>query len=134
MRIDHLSILNYRTLVDCSIDFPHYYSAISGKNNAGKSNLLRALRAFFIEDEFDPFGETDATSVSHKADYPLWKRKDDHKEPIQFTMRIRVHKHRDEGLYKFIQTFLSFTCDDEELVLEFGLAVRNLSVVYREVD
>lgn len=121
MRIDHLSAVNYRTLVDCSIDFPDYYSAISGKNNAGKSNLLRVMRAFFIEeDEFDPYGG-DVTSVSHKADYPLWKRKDDKKEPIQFLMRIRVHKHRDEGLFKFVQTFLSLSCADEDLILEFGL-------------
>lgn len=121
MRIDHLSVKNYRTLVDCSIDFPDYYLAISGKNNAGKSNLLKVMRAFFVEeDDFDPYGG-DATSVSHKADYPLWKRKDEPKEAIQFSMRIRVHKHRDEGLFKFVQTFLALQCKDDELVLEFGL-------------
>jgi AAA15 family ATPase/GTPase len=121
MRIDHISATNYRTLVDCSIDFPDYYSAISGKNNAGKSNLLKVLRAFFIEsDDSDPYGE-DVTSVSHKKDYPLWKRKDETKEPIRFEICIRVHKHRDEGLYKFVQTFLSLSCADDDLILEFGL-------------
>lgn len=122
MRIEHLSVKNYRTLVDCSIDFPDYYSAISGKNNAGKSNLLKVMRAFFVEeDDFDPYGG-DVTSVSHKVDYPLWKRKDDPKEKIEFSMRIRVHRRRDEGLFKFVQTFLSLTCDEDELILNFGLA------------
>lgn len=121
MRIDHLSVKNYRTLAGCSIDFPDYYSAISGKNNAGKSNLLKVMRAFFVEeDEFDPYGG-EMTSVSHKTDYPLWKRKDDQKEPIQFSMHIRVHKRRDEGLFKFVQTFLNFPCEEDDLVLEFGL-------------
>lgn len=121
MRIDHLSVKNYRTLVDCSIDFPDYYSAISGKNNAGKSNLLKVMSAFFIEeDEFDPYAG-EIMSVSHKADYPLWKRKDEQKDQIHFSMRIRVHKHKDEGLFKFVQTFLSFSCADEDLTLEFGL-------------
>ena len=128
MRIDHLSVKNYRTLVDCSIDFPDYYSAISGKNNAGKSNLLKVMRAFFVEeDDFDPYGG-DVTSVSHKADYPLWKRKDDPKEPIEFSMRMRVHRHRDEGLFKFVQTFLSLTCDQDELVLEFGLVFEEKAI------
>lgn len=127
MRIDHLSVKNYRTLVDCSIDFPDYYAAISGKNNAGKSNLLRVMRAFFVEeDDFDPFGG-EVTSVAHKADYPLWKRKDESKDPIQFFMRIRVHKHRDEGLFKFVQTFLAFSCAEDDLVLEFGLTFNEKS-------
>lgn len=121
MRIEHISVKNYRTLVDCSINFPDYYSAISGKNNAGKSNLLRVMRAFFTdEDEFDPFGG-ESTSISHKNDYPVWKRKDETKEPIVFLMRILVHKNRDEGLFKFVQTFLSLICDADDLILEFGL-------------
>lgn len=127
MRIDHLSVKNYRTLVDCSIDFPEYYSAISGKNNAGKSNLLKVMRAFFIEEDvFDPYGG-EVMSVVHKTDYPLWKRKDEIKDPIQFKMRIRVHRHKDEGLFKFVQTFLSFTCSEDDLVLEFGLTYKDKS-------
>jgi putative ATP-dependent endonuclease of the OLD family len=128
MRIEHLCVSNYRTLVDCAIDFPDYYSAISGKNNAGKSNLLNAMRAFFVDDDtYDPFG-SEVASISHKLDYPLWKRRDETKATIAFAVRIRIHRRRDEGMFKFVQTFLAFTCNEEDLVLEFRLEFHENSV------
>jgi predicted ATP-dependent endonuclease of OLD family len=121
MRIQDITVNNYRTLVDCSVNFPDYYSAISGKNNAGKSNLLRVMRAFFVdEDEYNPFG-AEMTSVSYKSDYPLWKRKEEKKESIRFSICISVNKNHDEGFYKFVQTFLGLEYDCENLKLEFGL-------------
>ena len=44
MFINKLSAKNFRTLEDFSICFNNYYTAISGRNNAGKSNVLRAIR------------------------------------------------------------------------------------------
>lgn len=121
MRIENISVKNYRTLVDCQIKFPDFYSAISGKNNAGKSNLIKVIRSFFVvDDEFDPFS-TDTTSVSFKQDYPLWKKRDEQKNPIEFILTIRVDKIRDEGFYRFVQTFLQLECNDPDLVLDFGV-------------
>ena len=121
MRIESVEIRNYRTFDQCEVSFPDYYTALSGKNNAGKSNLLRVIRAFFFDAEtYDPItGET--TEVNHKADYPLWKKKDEKKENICFRLKLRIHKERDQGLYKFVQTFLNSTCEEEEMTLELGM-------------
>ncbi len=94
---------------------------------------MKVMRAFFVEDDgYDPF-DTEATSVSHKSDYPLWKRQDEVRLPIEFSMRVRVHKLRDEGLFRFVQTFLSFTCEEDDIVLEFSLTFNNKSIepIYR---
>ena len=44
MFIRTIEVSNYRTLENFSINFNGYYTAISGKNNAGKSNVLRAIK------------------------------------------------------------------------------------------
>jgi putative ATP-dependent endonuclease of the OLD family len=43
MKIRELSLKNYRSFEDCTIQFEDYYTAICGKNNSGKSNILRAV-------------------------------------------------------------------------------------------
>lgn len=44
MFIKSLEASNFRTLENFNVVFNGYYTAISGKNNAGKSNILRAIR------------------------------------------------------------------------------------------
>ena len=44
MKIRQIEIENYRTIERTVIDFPTYYTAICGKNNSGKSNIVKALR------------------------------------------------------------------------------------------
>ena len=47
MRITKLYIQNFRSIENLSLDFPHFYTAICGKNDAGKSNVIRVLRLLF---------------------------------------------------------------------------------------
>lgn len=48
MKLRHLRVHNYRSIIDADIEI-HDYTMIVGANNAGKSNLLAALRAFYEE-------------------------------------------------------------------------------------
>ncbi len=48
MKLRHLRVQNYRSIIDADIEI-HDYTMIVGANNAGKSNLLAALRAFYEE-------------------------------------------------------------------------------------
>lgn len=71
MRITNLDIENYRTFENVQIEFKGFYSAICGQNDAGKSNIVRVLRAVLREDNIL------ATSLRrHKVsvlrDYPKW--------------------------------------------------------------
>ncbi|MDR1145831.1 MAG: ATP-binding protein [Verrucomicrobiales bacterium] len=122
MHIDSVTIDNYRTFDNCVISFLDTYTAISGKNNAGKSNLLRVIQSFFvndIDDEFDPFSEQ-SNFIDFKSDYPIWKGASGIKNPIKFSITLRIHKNRDEGLFKFVTTFLQEECKEEEFTLVLG--------------
>ncbi len=46
MKLRRLRIHNFRSIIDADIEM-HDYTMIVGANNAGKSNVLVALRAFY---------------------------------------------------------------------------------------
>lgn len=46
MKLRHLRIHNFRSIVDADIEV-HDYTMVVGANNAGKSNIISALRAFY---------------------------------------------------------------------------------------
>lgn len=104
MRISAIKIQNFRTLENCTIEFESFYTALSGKNNSGKSNVINAIRLFLHEEDYYPFVESN--DVSYKVDYPKWKPKDV-REPILFEVGLTVDREQDAGLFRFISTFVS---------------------------
>ena len=46
MKLRRLHIHNFRSVIDAEVEI-HDYTMIVGANNAGKSNALAALRAFY---------------------------------------------------------------------------------------
>ena len=46
MKLHRLSVQNFRSIINADVEI-HNYTMIVGANNAGKSNLLAALRAFY---------------------------------------------------------------------------------------
>lgn len=66
MKLREIRIHNYRSVIDVCID-AHDYTLLVGANNAGKSTVLNALRAFYDDikwsaDDFPKFGASDAES------------------------------------------------------------------------
>jgi len=66
MKISRIRIHNYRSIIDSEIE-AHGYLMLVGANNAGKSNVLNALRAFYddlkwSEDDFPKRGANDDQS------------------------------------------------------------------------
>ncbi|MBP0597262.1 AAA family ATPase [Herbaspirillum sp. LeCh32-8] len=66
MKIRQLRIHNFRSIIDADIEV-HDYTMLVGANNAGKSNLFCALRAFyedikFSADDFPKVGTSDQES------------------------------------------------------------------------
>ena len=58
MRLHSLIAKNYRTLHDITLAFPMNYCAVSGRNNAGKSCVIRLLSALFgISDRYPWIGD-----------------------------------------------------------------------------
>jgi putative ATP-dependent endonuclease of the OLD family len=116
MKIAKIKILNYRSIGSLELKFPTYYSAISGKNNAGKTNLIRALRSVFKEEYvYFRIGEDE---INYKRDFPLWKTKEEHKsESVEIEVELTVNKELDSSLYNFILALTSRTTTSPEIAL-----------------
>jgi putative ATP-dependent endonuclease of the OLD family len=104
MQIKSLKIENYRSIQNLELSFSDYYVALSGKNNSGKSNVIRALRTFFSEDT--PFTFYEKLKIDAAADKPKWLAKDA-TEDIRLTISLLIFQKKDGGLFRFITEFLS---------------------------
>ncbi len=124
MKIKELELTNFRSFEHCVVQFDDYYSAISGKNNAGKSNIIRALKILFGYNEyFDPFLES-GESVSFEFDYPKWLHNKDQGEKRIMTIRanLSLSAVRDETLFKVVKTFYEEQVGDlDSLSLDISL-------------
>jgi energy-coupling factor transporter ATP-binding protein EcfA2 len=100
MRLLSLEVSNYRTLEDVTLQFPNYYTAICGKNNSGKSNVIRVMRFLFGSPEAFPFA--DEIEITTKSDFPAWKKNDGVKDAITIKCKLEVHREWDRGLVEFV--------------------------------
>ena len=94
MFVKSLSIQNYRTLENIQLSFSEYYTAISGKNNAGKSNIIRAIRCM-LGDNFRIrlFGEGIlGGGIEWKDDITSWVKDKDAELKITITFIHTKHK------------------------------------------
>ncbi|MBW4039689.1 MAG: ATP-binding protein [Acidobacteria bacterium] len=107
MRISEVRIQNYRTITNLSIKFPKYDTAICGKNDAGKSNIIRVLRSAFQKPDRMFFMPDPDISV--KDDFTKWRQKDvpASERFIQVDFVLQISQADDEGLHLFLVTYLS---------------------------
>lgn len=104
MRLTKLNIKNFRTVEELTVNFPTHYSAICGKNDSGKTNVLLAIRSVFGADDSDPFiREYD---ISFEEDLPQWTGKDSKERVIEITLELSVDPDSDNGLHSFLITYL----------------------------
>jgi predicted ATP-dependent endonuclease of OLD family len=107
MRLVSLSINNYRSIEDLTLSFPTYYSAICGKNDSGKSNVLRTIRSFFPQQGPRFFVRQEA--VSFKEDLPKWITKDAKDRRITIELHVEANPERDSGLHEFLVSYLNLS-------------------------
>lgn len=105
MIIKRLKTKNYRSLEDLEINFNPYYNALSGKNNSGKSNVIRALLTFLTYD-FRFLREYSENVIHYASDYPTSKKRDKVKEEIQVEIELELDETLDAGLFKFIKELI----------------------------
>jgi len=117
MKLVQLQILNYRSIDNLVLHFPTFYSAICGKNNSGKTNVLRALRTIF--DDASVFDRE--FSLSFKEDLPKWGGKEKEKDrKIEITLSFEVDPEKDAGLYRFLTTYLKLEVSGSPLAVELS--------------
>lgn len=105
MHLNKMTIQNYRTFESAELNFRSYYTAICGQNDAGKSNIVRALRSIIKTSE-NKFGFSKDQEINIKKDYPKWIEKDSSLRQVKICFDFSVCKNNDTGLYRFIIDYL----------------------------
>ncbi|MGN6341195.1 MAG: ATP-dependent nuclease [Ginsengibacter sp.] len=109
MKIKDIHLKNFRSFDDCLIQFEDFYTAICGKNNSGKSNIIRAILNVLER----PMPSRNR--INFNSDFPVWKTKSI-KENIELTIRIQLDCAADIGLIKFLQVFLQEKTEEKQTI------------------
>jgi len=116
MKISNLTLTNFRSIEELSVDFPSFYTAISGKNNSGKSNLLRVLKVLFEPERRFRYRDNDINFPQH---FPAWKAKDS-TETIKFSLKLEVDRVRDAAVFKLADEFFKVDAAIQSIELNFS--------------
>ena len=117
MKIEKIEINNFKTLENVEISFDGYFSAISGKNNAGKTTVIKAIKSIFrgVKKEFSFFDDNDELTYSESK--TQWVKTN---EDIKLIYCLTVSKDEDPGLHSFVKKIAEL----EGLNSEFKLKVQ----------
>lgn len=99
MKLLALKAKNYRTLEETNLSFSKNYCSISGRNNAGKSCVIRPLSALFRKGGIFPWISEDYR-FDYKEDKTQWIKQN---SPIEVTYSLELTKDDDPALISFIE-------------------------------
>lgn len=98
MKILKIHAENFRTLKNIEIKFVSDYCTLSGKNNAGKSTVVKIIE-HFLEDQEAHFYRDERT-IDYHRDSTQWE-----KGAIRIGVDIQLHRDDDSELYYFVNNF-----------------------------
>lgn len=124
MKIDKVEIKNFRTLENIKVSFDGYFSSISGKNNAGKTSIVKAIRSIFKErlGEFSIFEEDE--NITYSRSRTQWAAKG---SPIELKYHLTVTIEADPGFHNFVKKIAEY----ESLPNAFKITV---DVIFEEKE
>lgn len=105
MRLKSITTKNYRTLHDLTLSFSNNYCTISGRNNAGKSCVIRLLSALFRARARFPW-QIDESGLDYKDDKTQWVKD---AAPIFIQFSLEITRDEDPALISFIEKIASKT-------------------------
>lgn len=111
MRLAAISTKNYRTLEDITLRFSPNYCTVSGRNNAGKSCVIRLLSVLFRPRSFLPWSEED---FDYDEDKTQWVKQP---EPIEVTYLLTITRDEDPALVSFIEKIADKSIDTPSVPL-----------------
>ena len=82
MKLKHITIHNFRGIIDASMNF-HDYALLVGANNGGKSTVIDCIRAFYEKDGF---------KFKQESDFPL-KGTTDEESWVELTFLLNDAEH-----------------------------------------
>lgn len=101
MKICSIEARNFRTLENISLDFNHNYCAISGKNNAGKTAVVKLIR-LFLENKDDDRLYMYNDRVSFARDSTQWAST---AAQIEVKVQLQLDRIDDSEVFFFVETF-----------------------------
>lgn len=121
MKIDKIVINNFKTLENVTIDFDGYFTAISGKNNAGKTSVIKSIRNLLKGQQREYAFFDDNEDLSHSNSRTQWAKEN---AEIKFEYFISVTKEADPGLYSFVKKIAEIEELDEEFKVKVSVSLR----------
>jgi AAA15 family ATPase/GTPase len=103
VKLSKLVAQNYRTLQDIELTFAKNYCTLSGRNNAGKSCVIRLLSALFRAHVASPW-RGDQIRLDYKEDKTQWVKAP---LPIIIDYTLTLIKDEDPALISFIERIAS---------------------------
>lgn len=107
MRLRSITTKNYRTLQDLTLSFSNNYCTISGRNNAGKSCVIRLLSGLFRAQTRYPW-QAHESGFDYKDDKTQWVKDT---SPIVASFILDITRHDDPALVSFIEKIASRKID-----------------------
>lgn len=126
MQITNVTAKNYRTLHDFEINFANGYCAISGRNNCGKSTVLKVIEYFLKGKDQNSYFYRDDNSIKFDRDKTLWSDPDS----IDISITIKLSLESDSEIFSFIGKFSEDVGDKSQI----DLKVRAVSVPDMEIS
>ena len=121
MQLAAITTKNYRTLEDITLDFSQNYCTISGRNNAGKSCIIRLLSALFRPRGTFPW-QRSTVDFDYDEDKTQW-RKD--ALSIAVTYDLNITRSEDPALVSFIERIAEKKIEDPSISLVLNYEVDN---------
>lgn len=113
MKICSISARNFRTLESFKIDLQPNYCAISGRNNAGKSTIIRVIEHFLNDGSNEPFFPGNDRTISFARDVTQWGKADE----IEVALDIKVDKVNDSEIFFVVDTYGNNAFSEKEFVI-----------------
>ncbi|MGL4670357.1 MAG: ATP-dependent nuclease [Methanobacteriaceae archaeon] len=121
MEIKELYLENFKSFEKCTINFDDFYTAICGKNNSGKSNIIKSIFKVLNQHSF-----RESFLIN---DFPIWKKnKEDEISIIKIKLFLR--KDSDLGILKFFKMILfeeknKYVAEVDDTLLEISICQEN---------
>lgn len=130
MRLRSICSKNYRTLESFNLVFDNDFCTISGKNNAGKSNVIKLMNCLLQKPFYRPWF-IDNFKLEYQGDYTQWRRT---KEPIEISCIIILTNADDPALISFINRFMDSKSEAESMELQIKIIVNNENIRTNQVN
>ena len=120
MILKNIEITNFRSIDNLKIDFSEHYTAISGQNNSGKSNVLRPIKILFGPKSRYRF--YDEGEILFSRDLPSWIKSDHEPLKINFKFILKLFRDYDSSIFKLAEDYfkLDNNVSDVELTLSIN--------------